>query len=375
MTMWWLLIPACFAVCQGLVVVPLTKEKSLRRTLHEHGIHDVPSGDLASKYFPMFNEATREPLVNYMDNEYFGTISIGTPPQEFKVVFDTGSANLWVPSVSCSSMACTNHQRFNPQLSSSFQSGHEDVSISYGTGSMSGVLGFDTVQVGSLVDTKQGLVLSDTESIFLFYSHFDGILGLGYPSLSVSGVTPVFDNMWSEGLIPENLFSVYLSSGAGSAVTFGGIDSAHYTGTLKWVPVTAQKYWQITIDRVTLGGQVVACSDGCQAIVDTGTSVIAGHPEAIQDIQRAIGATADKFGLYTVNCGSVSSLPDLVITINGIQYPLPSRSYINQFPGSCSSGFQSTSGLWILGDIFIREYFVVFDRGNNRVGFAPSTQA
>ncbi|XP_075034207.1 pepsin A-like [Mixophyes fleayi] len=369
-----LLLLVSMAISQGFVQVPLTRRKSLRKTLQELGLlAELNSNiqNLSSKYSSGLQEAATEPLANYMDNEYVGTIYIGTPPQEFSVVFDTGSANLWVPSVSCTSAACTNHHKFNPHLSSSFHTSTEVVSISYGTGSMRGILGYDTVQVGSIIAEKQGLVLSEAESLFLYYSHFDGILGLGYPSLSVSGTTPVFDTMWNEGLISQDLFSVYLSSGNGSVITFGGIDNSHYTGSLQWVPVTEQKFWQITINSITLNGQVVACQYGCPAIVDTGTSVIAGHPEAIRGIQKAIGANPDIYGLYNVNCNKISSLPDIIITIDGMNYNLPASAYINQFPGSCSSGFQSTSGLWILGDIFIREYFVVFDRSNNRVGFAP----
>ncbi|XP_058926493.1 pepsin A-like [Kogia breviceps] len=366
--------------------VSLTRKKSLRQNLIENGqLKDFlrhHQYNIGSKYFP--SEATTlmsdQPLQNYLDMEYFGTIGIGTPPQHFTVIFDTGSSNLWVPSIYCSSRACSNHNRFNPQKSSTFKGTNNTVSIAYGTGSMTGVLGYDTVQVAGLSDTNQIFGLSETEpGSSLYYAAFDGILGLAYPSISSSGATPVFDNMWNQGLVSQDLFSVYLSKDdkSGSVVQFGGIDSSYYTGTLNWVPVSSEGYWQITVDSITMYGQPIACINGCQAIVDTGTSLLAGPTSAISNIQSYIGATEDPYGSMVISCSSISSLPDIIFTINGVQYPVPPTAYILQSQGGCVSGFQGmniptfSGELWILGDIFIRQYYTVFDRANNQVGLAP----
>eukprot|EP00069_Balaena_mysticetus_P004436 bmy_17451T0 len=366
--------------------VSLTRKKSLRQNLIENGkLKDFLQNhqyNIGSKYFP--SEAATlmsdEPLQNYLDMEYFGTIGIGTPAQDFTVIFDTGSSNLWVPSIYCSSSACTNHNRFNPQESSTFKGTSKTLSVAYGTGSMTGILGYDTVQVGGISDTNQIFGLSETEpGSFLYYAPFDGILGLAYPSISSSGATPVFDNMWNQGLVSQDLFSVYLSKDdeSGSVVQFGGIDSSYYTGTLNWVPISVEGYWQITVDSITMGGEPIACSNGCQAIVDTGTSLLSGPTNAIANLQSYIGASEDSYGSMAISCSSINSLPDIVFTINGVQYPVPPTAYILQSQGSCSSGFQgmnipTTSGeLWILGDVFIRQYYTVFDRANNQVGLAP----
>uniref|UniRef100_A0A8C6VK18 pepsin A n=1 Tax=Naja naja TaxID=35670 RepID=A0A8C6VK18_NAJNA len=366
-------------------MIHLKKTKSARQTLEEHGLLDdflkKHPYNLGTKYFPgLQNTFASEPMQNYLDIEYTGTISIGTPPQQFTIIFDTGSANLWVPSVYCSSAACSDHRKFNPQQSSTFHATSRTLSITYGTGSMTGFLGYDTVQVGSIQVTNQIFGLSQTEpGSFLYYSPFDGILGLAYPRMSASDATPVFDNMMSEGLVSQDLFSVFLSSDGqnGSFVMFGGIDDTYFTGNLNWVPVTVEYYWQITLDSITVNGQSIACSGGCQAMVDTGTSLLAVPPNSIAYIQNFIGGSQDYNGQYIVNCNVINELPDIVFTINGIQYPVPASAYIRQvrsFQSYCMSGFEIMPfhyDLWILGDIFLRLYYSVFDRANNMIGLAP----
>uniref|UniRef100_A0A8C9FSQ6 Peptidase A1 domain-containing protein n=1 Tax=Pavo cristatus TaxID=9049 RepID=A0A8C9FSQ6_PAVCR len=321
---------------------------------------------------------------------YVGTISIGTPPQQFSVIFDTGSANLWVPSVYCSSPACANHQRFDPARSSTYRSTATSVAAWYGTGSMVGVLAYDTVTVS--IQGNQMVGLSQWEpGSFLVHVPFDGFLGLAFPRIAASGATPLFDSMMSQGLVAQDLFSIYLTPGTGtpwrngSFVLFGGIDSSCFTGNLSWIPLTAQTYWQIKVDRITMHGLPIACIHGCQAILDSGTSMLAGPGHGVT---RWLPAGAEA-GLsppwqHTVRCGSV--LPDVVFVIAGTQFPLPPQSYILQ-DGSCMSGFEAyalptaADELWILGSIFLRRYYSVFDSqqhggaGARRLKHAAVTQS
>ncbi|NXE08858.1 PEPE protein, partial [Lophotis ruficrista] len=265
----------------GRARLPLERGRKLRDTLREKGLlqaflqqHPYDIGTKFPHAFPNGTGAATEPLLNTLDMEYYGTISIGTPPQDFTVVFDTGSSNLWVPSVFCTSLACQNHQTFNPSQSSTYKSTGQNLSIFYGTGNMEGIVGSDTVTVASLVDTDQLFGLSTTEpGQFFVHVAFDGVLGLGYPSLAADGITPVFDKMVNESLLEENLFSVYLSrETTGSVVIFGGIDDSYFTGSINWVSVSHQGYWQISMDSVIVNCQEIACVGGCQAVIDTGTS-------------------------------------------------------------------------------------------------------
>ncbi|NWR07920.1 PEPA protein, partial [Paradoxornis webbianus] len=372
-----LLLLALVGLAQGFQTrVPLRKMKSLRQRLQEQGLLESflkqHPYNLAAKYFPGI---AVEALENYMDDEYFGTISIGTPPQEFTVVFDTGSSNLWVPSVFCSSPACRNHNRFNPAESSTFLSTNDTLFIAYGTGSMTGVLGYDTVDVAGINVRNQIFGLAETEpGDFFYYTPFDGILGLAFPSIASSGATPVFDNMMMENLVDRNLFSVYLSrdSQGGSFVLFGAIDPYYTTRGISWIPLSAETYWQITMESVSIKGSPVACSSGCQAIVDTGTTLLAVPIRAFRTLMRLLGASSSG----EISCEAVSKLPSLIFHIHGKEFPVPPRAYVLRSNGYCTLGLQGMDTpteegeLWILGDVFIREYYVVFDRTNNKVGLS-----
>ncbi|KAJ8393543.1 hypothetical protein AAFF_G00060160 [Aldrovandia affinis] len=360
---WPLVLLGLVALAECMTKVPLIKGKSMRQALMEAGKLE----EFLERY-PQPGLQILQLHVQHAHIEYVSVISIGTPPQSFSVLPDTGSANLWVPSIYCASTAC-------------FLQLNTPVSIQYGTGSMTGFLGYDTVNVGGIVDTNQMFGLSQTEpGSFLYYSPFDGIMGLAYPYISASSSTPVFDNMMNQDLVSQDLFSIYLTrnGASGSVVTFGGYESNYFTGQVNWVPVTSQGYWQIAIENVMVNGQVVACAQGCQGIVDSGTSLIAGPSSEISIIQQQIGASANSYNQYTINCQNMGSMPDVTFSINGVQYVLTPDAYVRQLNGGCSSGFQSMNlpsaqgQLWILGDVFIREYYAIFDRGSNMVGLATA---
>ncbi|KAJ8265843.1 hypothetical protein COCON_G00149420 [Conger conger] len=355
--------------------MPLIKGKSARDTLQEKGLWEETRQKHPYNPMAKFMQTGTESMTNDADLSYYGVISIGNPPQSFKVIFDTGSSNLWVPSVYCSSQACQNHAKFNPQRSSTYKYTSQTLAIQYGTGSMTGWLGYDTVEVGGISVANQIFGLSHDEAPFMTYMVADGILGLAFPSISSSHATPVFDNMMNERLVSQNLFSVYLSSNSesGSEVDFGGIDGNHYTGSIAWIPLSSETYWQITMESVTINGQAVACTQGCQAIIDTGTSLIVGPNSDIANINNYVGASTNQYGDSTVSCNNIGSMPEVTFSINGNSFTIPASAYVSQSGYSCRTGFgNGGSNLWILGDVFIRQYYAIFDRGTNSVGLAKA---
>ncbi|XP_069489136.1 gastricsin-like [Ambystoma mexicanum] len=375
----------CLQLSEGLISkVPLKRFKSIRETRAEHGLRS-PYVDPGTKYGLNNFAVAYEPLANYNDMSYYGEISIGTPAQNFLVLFDTGSSNLWVASTYCQSQACTNHPLFNPSQSSTYTSNNQQFSLQYGTGSLTGILGYDTVTIQGVAITQQefGLSVNEPGSNFV-YAQFDGILGLAYPAISVEGATTVLQGLMQQNLLSQPVFGFYLSgqpsSQSGGEVVFGGVDSNYYSGQIYWTPVTQQEYWQIGIQGFAINGQATGwCSQGCQAIVDTGTSLLTAPQQVFASLMQYVGGQQDQNGQYAVSCSNIQSMPTLSFTISGVSFPLPPSSYVLQNNGYCTVGIMPTylpsqngQPLWILGDVFLRAYYSVYDIGNNQVGFATA---
>ncbi|XP_008328413.1 napsin-A [Cynoglossus semilaevis] len=377
----------------AIIRVPLHKTRSLRRLMSDNGMSLTELRALAQTVGPEEKPPPSglpvERLINFMDAAYYGVISIGTPPQDFTVLFDTGSSNLWIPSFHCSffDLACWLHHRYNSKKSSTYVQNGTEFSIQYGRGSLSGFISEDTVSVAGLsVPGQQFAEAVKQPGITFAVARFDGVLGMAYPSISVANVTPVFDKAMASKLLPENIFSFYisrnLSAAVGGELILGGTDPQHYSGDLHYVNVTRKAYWQIEVNGVEVGSQLTLCKASCQAIVDTGTSLVVGPREEIRALHRAIGALPLLMGEYLIDCKKIPSLPVISFNIGGKMFNLTGDDYIvkeTQLGTSiCLSGFMAmdipppAGPLWILGDVFIGKYYTVFDRNADRVGFAPA---
>nr|XP_020138925.1 napsin-A isoform X2 [Microcebus murinus] len=329
----------------SLIRVPLRRVHPGRRSLKPLS----GWGDLAEP--PSLGASSRGdkpgfmPLTKYMDVQYFGEIGLGTPPQNFSVVFDTGSSNLWVPSRRCYffSLPCWFHHRFNPKASSSFRPNGTKFAIQYGTGRLDGILSEDKLTIGGIKGASVvfGEALWEPSLVFTF-AHFDGILGLGFPILAVEGVRPPLDILVEQGLLDKPVFSFYLNRDPdvadGGELVLGGSDPAHYIPPLTFVPVTVPAYWQIHMERVK----------------------------------------------YLIQCSKIPTLPPVSFLLGGAWFNLTAKDYVIQIALGgvrlCLSGFQAldmpppAGPLWILGDVFLGTYVAVFDRGDThdsaRVGLA-----
>ncbi|RUS18811.1 rhizopuspepsin II [Endogone sp. FLAS-F59071] len=310
------------------------------------------------------------------DLEYYAQVTVGTPPQTFLLDFDTGSSDLWLPFTGCGS-ECKGKHIYNPKKSKTYRKDGRKWVMRYGdNSSSSGILGIDTVCLAGLAIKHQTIDMAGEISQQFRTDRVDGLLGLAFDSAtSIRGIKTPMDNLISQKLISKPIFGVYLgkkSNGGGGEYIFGGYDKSKISGKLTTIPVDkSDGFWGITVDGLTSNN--VKDAKSFPAILDTGTTLLLLPDAIITKLAKQYRATANGDGSYSISCDA-SKFKDLVFTIGGSTFKVPVSDLIfsRNEDGTCDSAF-GASGLpfAILGDVFLKNNYVIFDVSVPQVQIAP----
>merc|ERR1711957_798572 len=321
------------------------------------------------------------PLKNYRNTQYVGEIAIGTPKQVIPVIFDTGSANLWVTPSLCKDDSCTSHISFNRNKSSTWKKVGLGVEVAFGTGEIAGEINSDQFGLGSIQikDQKFGEILKENGDVFAA-GKFSGILGLAYPSMAAYNQTPVFDSIMNQKLLEHNIMTFYysLNEDTDGQISLGFIDDKKYHGKIYYYDVIDKYYWTISLTDIRYNGESLGiCGGGCKAVVDTGTTLNTGPSGDIMKLLNKIPVEND--------CSGYGKAGVISYIFGSQQYDLKVDEYIMKTEvhgkDACRAlmmplDVPSPHGpVWILGDVFMQKFYTVFDRDTNKVGFAQSSHS
>ncbi|KAF7721969.1 hypothetical protein EC973_003882 [Apophysomyces ossiformis] len=340
-------------------------------------------------------------LYNDAGSQYLIQVGIGTPPQQFAVTLDTGSADLWVPSSACPTSACP-YERFDQSKSSTFKALNQDFGVRYGIGNVNGTYATDTVTVaGTTVKNQQFGLATSTNDILTTPTlgggtvpigdmngdgvTADGILGMGYPRLTAATnngqqpYNPVVFNMVAQKLISQPIFSIYLNkadaSGWAGEIIFGGVDQSKYTGDLVYLPVasiTTQSsgpldklfgsssndasyyYWMVYGQGLQIQGGLSNASfqfgSTTGFIFDTGTTLTYLPSDIATEIVTAVAGSGNflqdtQQGVFDVSCAAASSQATIVFQMsssqqsssNPVTFTIPASQLIIPLDGTTAS--------------------------------------
>jgi len=317
---------------------------------------------------------------------YFGQLKVGTPPQLFSVVFDTGSGNLLVPGKTCTSAACTSHDRFDAHASSTVTEVNcdgsaippdglgDEVTITFGTGHVTGQCLTDEICVGNVCNRGDFIAATDESDHPFAQFQFDGVLGLAMPAMSQGADFSLMERLGV--VLKKRMFSVFLSDSEAesSEIVFGDTKSHHMASDLFWVPVSRPTgYWQVQIEDVTMNNKRQGICADCQVAVDTGTSQLAGPSDVIATLTEKLNVKSD--------CSNFAELPKLGFVVKGHVLNLEPRDYIDKDSTGCAVALMPldvpppNGPLFIFGIPFLQKFVTVYDHEAKSVGFAVARHA
>ncbi|THV02858.1 acid protease [Dendrothele bispora CBS 962.96] len=323
------------------------------------------------------------------DVGYLATIQMGTPPQDFLILMDSGSADLWVGSENCVSVdsggGCGNHQFLGTQSSSSFQDSGNPFQVTYGTGAVAGTIIQDDIVVAGLQLKAHtfGVADQETDDFASDQTPFDGLMGLAQSTLSEQKTLTPIEALAKQGLVQSAITSFKISRAADNLndgeITFGGVDQTKFDAqTLTtFANVNQQGFWEGAMDAVTVDGQDTGLQ-GRTAILDTGTTLIVAPPDDAAAVHQLIqGSASDGQGGFTVPCNLNQSV---ALSFGGTSFAIDPRDIAfspvdpNDPTGDCLSGISAgnVGGAteWLVGDVFLKNAYFSTDVNQNQISLA-----
>ncbi|GAA5869838.1 hypothetical protein JCM3774_000510 [Rhodotorula dairenensis] len=308
-------------------------------------------------------------LTNYLDGSYWGgKIEIGTPPQTFDVDFDTGSSDLWVPGE-----GVTGYTTFDVSASSTAKNASRNFAAVYGDGSIViGPVFQDTITVAGLTAKQAWFSPINTMGASFEGSPVDGIVGMGFEALSNMEEPPFFTSLVEQGAVAKNVFSFTLGEGDEGELYLGGSDNSKYSGEIVSTPVIHEGYWMVQGGALVNGNRT---SQDANMVIDTGTTLVVAPPaEADAFFAQIPSAQPFQNGYYSYDCNATFTAQ---LEFGGIKYKIPEK-YMNlgltaRGSSQCVAGVVGQDigiDAWVVGDVFLRTVYSVFDASAMTVGFA-----
>ncbi|GJE85515.1 acid protease [Phanerochaete sordida] len=322
------------------------------------------------------------------DVGYIATVQLGTPPQDFKILMDSGSADFWVGGEQCQSTEggdCGNHTFLGTQSSSSFVDSGKQFAVTYGSGAVQGDIITDNVNIAGLALNQHtfGVTTQETDDFAADTVPFDGLMGLAQSLLSEQGVPTPVESLASAGLISDAITSFKISRLADEKndgeITFGGLDQTKFDPAtlVTFDNVNQQGFWEGSMPSVTVNGQDLGLQ-GRTAILDTGTTLVIAPDADAAAVHAAIpGAKSDGQGGFTIPCTTTASV---ALTFGGQSFAIDPRDLLfapvdpTDLTGDCVSGISSGqiggATEWLVGDVFLKNAYFSTDTGKNQISLA-----
>ncbi|KIK69444.1 hypothetical protein GYMLUDRAFT_68042 [Collybiopsis luxurians FD-317 M1] len=352
------------------------------------------------------------------DASYFGTISIGTPGQSMNIVLDTGSSDLWVVGTNC--LGCgTGTPAFDSTKSSSFQSTtsssgsstNGETTIQYGSGTVRGTLAQDTVEMGGFTVKSQTFLVADGLTRGLLDGPVSGIMGLAFQSIASTNSVPFWQALVNAGDLSQPEMGFWLrregneattskngdTEVSGGVFTLGGTNTSLFSGDIEFLNTQQNPgFWLLSVTALTVqSNQVTLGSSSQLAAIDTGTTLIGGPSNAVQNFYSSIPNSqpvpGDQ-GFFSFPC---STSVNTTFSFGGKTWPINPQDMnlgpVSQGSNDCLGGiFDLTMGSsipegsgnpsWVVGDVFLKNVYTVFrgtasNSGTPAVGFAELSSA